>query len=381
MLIMSPVDQIQDTVVPCLSPDDPSTTRLLEIISGVCDDNKTGIELCKSYLVQKQIAAGTYTPNNCPCNLRQTLQDKYGSVPDIKLEIPADGTESAIPAVVVLDIYIVMLMLSNAISNARMHGESSCQVCLGVFTQAARIILTVTNRPGKNHGKCCELQAQYGHNFLIENRSDPEISSVISHAQIGSADSTFLGVSEMKQLADIISSKTSLEFLPEMVRFTYDVMLQTMGESHLPPGMIYICADDDFAARAAYKGMLRMPEMNADMTNSVILGKTRAEADQLKDHVLSVAKHYPEEQIICIFDQNMDHYKEGPVLGTDVIESIRATGFKGLMFIRSANDDFESVNMYRRSGATASLSKSFTLEELTSALRIQYQRACINGFG
>lgn len=244
MLIMSPVDQIKDTVVPCLSPDDPSTTRLLEIISGVCDDNKTGIELCKSYLVQKQIAAGTYTPNNCPCNLRQTLQDKYGSVPDIKLEIPADGTESAIPAVVVLDIYIVMLMLSNAISNARMHGESSCQVCLGVFTQAARIILTVTNRPGKNHGKCCELQAQYGHNFLIENRSDPEISSVISHAQIGSADSTFLGVSEMKQLADIISSKTSLEFLPEMVRFTYDVMLQTMGESHLPPGMIYICADD-----------------------------------------------------------------------------------------------------------------------------------------
>ena len=77
----------------------------------------------------------------------------------------------------------------------------------------------------------------------------------------------------------------------------------------------------------------------------------------------------------------MDRYKEGPVLGTDVIESIRATGFKGLMFIRSANDDFESVNMYRRSGATASLSKSFTLEELTSALRIQYQRACINGFG
>lgn len=113
MLIMSPVDQIKDTVVPCLSPDDPSTTRLLEIISGVRDDNKNGIELCKSYLVQKQIAAGTYTPNNCPCNLRQTLQDKYGSVPDIKLEIPADGTESAIPAVVVLDIYIVMLMLSN----------------------------------------------------------------------------------------------------------------------------------------------------------------------------------------------------------------------------------------------------------------------------
>ena len=71
------------------------------------------------------------------------------------------------------------------------------------------------------------------------------------------------------------------------------------------------------------------------------------------------------------------------MLGTDVIESIRATGFKGLMFIWSANDDFESVNniMYRRSGATASLSKSFTLEELTSALRIQYQRACINGFG
>jgi len=203
----------------------------------------------------------------------------------------------------VLDIYIVMLMLSNAISNARMHGESSCQVCLGVFTQAARIILTVTNRPGKNHGKCCELQAQYGHNFLIENRSDPEISSVISHAQIGSADSTFLGVSEMKQLADIISSKTSHEFLPAMVRFTCDAMLQTMGESHLPPGMIYICADDDFAARAAYKGMLRMPEINADLTNSVILGKTRAEADQLKDHVLSVAKHYPKEQIICIFDQ------------------------------------------------------------------------------
>ena len=54
----------------------------------------------------------------------------------------------------------------------------------------------------------------------------------------------------------------------------------------------------------------------------------------------------------------MDNYQEGKVLGTDVTIELRADGFKGIILIRSANDDAVSANKYRYAGANGCVGKT-----------------------
>ena len=53
----------------------------------------------------------------------------------------------------------------------------------------------------------------------------------------------------------------------------------------------------------------------------------------------------------------MDNYQEGKVFGTDITSELRSDGFKGIILIRSANDDAASANKYRRAGANGCIGK------------------------
>ena len=87
------------------------------------------------------------------------------------------------------------------------------------------------------------------------------------------------------------------------------------------------------------------------MEHSIIQGATYAEAASLVSTVLNVAEEHGEEKIVCLLDQNMDTYKEGKLLGTQVTEELRSHGFGGTVFIVSANDDQAAVESYLASGA------------------------------
>ena len=100
-----------------------------------------------------------------------------------------------------------------------------------------------------------------------------------------------------------------------------------------------------------------------------ILGATYEEACSLHDVVLRAAEEHGELNVICIFDQNMDAY--GPtktVLGTDVVTSLRDAGFKGAIFIRSANDNLLDEERYRKTRATGCLSKKGNIKVRAAAL-------------
>jgi len=124
----------------------------------------------------------------------------------------------------------------------------------------------------------------------------------------------------------------------------------------LAPGCLLVCADDDKGPRLLYKGLAKM----LGATDYMILGSTYEEADGLVEIVLKAAQDKGDCNMVCIFDQNMDTYPEGRVLGTDTIKKLRASGFGGLLFIRSANDDTASRLMYKNAGADSTLSKSNT---------------------
>jgi len=81
--------------------------------------------------------------------------------------------------------------------------------------------------------------------------------------------------------------------------------------------------------------------------------------------------------IVCILDQNLTTYKEGRIYGTDITRGLLKAGFKGLVFICSANDECASVKQYLDAGATGSLKKSNSIsEELVNDILQQ----CIIGF-
>jgi len=128
----------------------------------------------------------------------------------------------------------------------------------------------------------------------------------------------------------------------------------------LPNGTMLICADDDRAPRLAYKGLIK----KLRVTNSMVLGSTYAEISELVTTVLDASSEFGEARVVCIFDQHMDAYDEGRILGTDVTRELRDAGFKGVIFIRSANDDAASCLFYRSAGANACLGKSVNVTQL-----------------
>jgi CheY-like chemotaxis protein len=62
----------------------------------------------------------------------------------------------------------------------------------------------------------------------------------------------------------------------------------------------------------------------------------------------------------------MDHsnYAGKKVLGTNVVRELRLAGFKGVIFIRSANDDLDAVQQFRAAGADGVLAKTGKVGDL-----------------
>jgi DNA-binding NarL/FixJ family response regulator len=67
-------------------------------------------------------------------------------------------------------------------------------------------------------------------------------------------------------------------------------------------------------------------------------------------------------------------YPAGSILGTEVTASLREAGFKGVVAIRSANDEPASRKMYDEAGASGYLCKDAKGAKLTSDLLRIYTR-------
>jgi len=71
----------------------------------------------------------------------------------------------------------------------------------------------------------------------------------------------------------------------------------------------------------------------------------------------------------------MDKYTEGGVKGSKVTKKLRDKKFNGAIFIRSANDDIDSVKKYLAAGADGCFSKGTRPRGLAAQLRSQHKLA------
>jgi len=166
-------------------------------------DSERGFKKCKSVLVQQQIASGTYQSDERPHEILLCLSH-WRKLPNFTLEVSPE-----VPAWLLLPWALVEIILDNCVHNATTHGCAGGPLIMKLCVVNGRTILTLVNLPGCQHAKALQLQEQYGRNFLFTSRPKENRLNI---RHIGSTQSTFLGMNEMLQAANLMDANISLTF-------------------------------------------------------------------------------------------------------------------------------------------------------------------------
>lgn len=157
------------------------------------------------------------------------LMDNYGGKPNVVITVAPE-----LPKWIWLDGFLFHLIISNAFSNAVVHGETNGKVKIHVSVSEERQInVSMSNNPGMKHAENCKLQEEFGFNHLLKGGKDnAQLVNVI-----GSEDSTFLGCAEMRLVADIMETAEPALYFGEEVTFSLSLPLHEAQEpeKHILP--------------------------------------------------------------------------------------------------------------------------------------------------
>lgn len=378
------VDNVDTKVLPDLDSGEPAriakaAANLKVIALTMKAENKKGFDKCKTVIALKQIAAHTYVPISESIHTGKWLREKT-DVPNLTVRVGDD-----VPEYVCLPKVTTEIILDNATSNAITHGKQDGQITMDVENVDGEFLLiSLRNEPGPRHQAARDMQQEHGNNAILNDRDGLDMAS------IAAASSTLCGGNEMTSAAKAGEQEISLVFDPDAVVFTLRMKLvhgtaaETLSNNAvtLKPSAVMICADDDKASRMSYKPLAR--KLGVGQDRLTVLGETYEEAQGLKETVLEAAQEHGSDNLVCIFDQNMDNYRcKRKVLGTDVARELRVAGYKGVVLIRSANDDFASVLSYRQAGADGALSKLGNVrvlaEEVVRQCNLAWEMGVCNG--
>ena len=328
---------------------------LKQVVQQIKEKCAKGATMCKTVLLRKQIAQGIYESRNFPIVIDEYMENVAARHNGISLSITVEKDAQQ----AVIDVDLLDIIIDNALHNAQIHGKTGKPVELRVYVESGRFMICITNRAGKDHAACFELQRH--------GRIDGAQAAAVPG--IGGADSTFRGLDEIYEVALMMPHDTMarLTFEEDSVLFTLSLPLESVKvhkTSPLPPDTVLICLDDDFSVRAQYSGLrkaLRLP-----MENFKILGATYDEASSVYNAALEACKSHA--LVVCVLDQNLN-YPEGDLLGTDIASRLTVTdAFTGLIFMRSANDSITDVLFYRSHGAIDAIPKSYGIKTLAASL-------------
>ena len=220
--------------------------KLREAIGEVTRENRAGFEHCKDVLTRQQIASGTYVPQLRPLNAQQLLKDRHRN----NLIIT---TAEDVPRWVLLEAFLLLIIMGNAVSNAQMHGKPGGAMHLSILISSGYLMFALENEPGKNHKKGLALQKHCSFNPQQAARNG-----------MGSAESTFLGLrmhavsrihiflyagmKEIDAATAIMGAHSSLEFKADMVTWCLSVFLYLIS-CFFSPGHLLIAMPAHSSAR------------------------------------------------------------------------------------------------------------------------------------
>jgi len=225
------------------------------------------------------------------------------------------------------------------------------------------LVICVLNQAGLSHQKMLQLQQERGPNFLFHGNS---IYTDVAVRESGSSTSTFLGVDEVRRYTDAIGGSASITFGVDTVETVLKIPAeaqQTTAHPEAPDTLstpssdvVYVLADDDGAQRHILNAIIRKSGGHPD---SVVLGSSHEEVASIPSLIRSLGGIHGEERIVVILDQNMDTWPgQEAFYGSSIIKQLGGVNFKGVLCLRTGQDDPESISMFKALGAKLIFLKS-----------------------
>jgi len=259
---------------------------------------------------------------------------------------------------------LILASMCNVVQNAVDHGACDGLVHLHAAFDSLQgvLVIIVINQAGPSHQSMIQLQEERGPNFLF-------FANVYTDAKIrenGSTMSSFLGVDEIQRYVLAAGGSACINFHAESVETVLNFPAepqQTLANPETPnvlskpsSDVVYVLVDDDSVQRGILNALLKRSGGHPD---SVVLGANYKEVANVPALVSALAESHGEEKIVVILDQNMDTWQgEKGIYGSDIIKQLGGVKFKGVMCLRTGQDDAESIEVYKSHGAKYIFMKS-----------------------
>jgi len=327
----------------------PADLALYSRVMSICSNS---LEICQSVELQRRVSLGEYTIKMDPdIDIERHFMTTLGYEHTSEFEL-----EFQCPKSLQLCLELLTPICMNVVQNAQDHGPPGGPIKFFIMFDDPSINITITNKAGKNHQAMRSFQQQSGPNFLLDGR-------VYLNAPMrmhGNTYSTFLGMDEIRRCVQAANGSTSIQFYTDTVETKISMpakagAAQKVALKKPPKGLIFVMADDDGSMRAASKAIIKKAHGSS---NSVVLGKTYEELEDLVSLVLKLAAKYDDSNIVVMLDQNMSFPNKPSVFGHKIIQELRDHKFKGLLCLRTGQTDAESMVEYQTAGAQLILTKS-----------------------
>jgi len=357
------IHMIQDSIIPLL--DSASGTTLSNVMAEMLKSNLDGVRKCIHRMLMQSVTSEMYVPSDDVINVQRFFLARLETH-----RLSIFRIHPGVPEWIALPALNLEVIMDSALRNARGHGKHGATYELTVNAHDDDLKIEIKNEAGARHKAALTLQEERVN--ILNNAHTPNLdgNALPSLPPFLPQYEERFEISVAKQILVLsIKATASLMFYPLCDDAPANTLLSiqvpfrlanapaAMGcHAVLAGNTILICADDDAAPRSAYKGLAKALKIN----DCRIFGETFEGIAHLVQTVMAAAAQSGDENVVCIFDQNMDNYDEGAVYGTEVIKQCRYLGFTGLMFIRSANGDIGSRVIYKNAGANGTLSKLST---------------------
>lgn len=326
----------------------PLALRMADNATDCLDDLtgqlQRGERICMDAAISKQLMHDTYTLRSRSVDLRDELHNFCGR--RITLHVV-----DSIPALLELDINLILHVLENFASNAGKYGGGA--VHLRVYRTIAnsvggpRLAFAVTNPPGKNHAT---LVRQFGE----------DASSLFGLGVQGAqaaAMSNGNGLYLVGKCAVALGGVATLRFLADEVCAELTLPLDEADVGTLPAATRIASLDDSDLTR-----MMDAAAFAELGVEAFVRGET---LDEIKRFPEFVASLEPPPSLVMV-DYRLDHPMHGTpyLLGTELLPRLRALGFAGKLVIKSANDTAADIARFKADGADDAISKGLSVSSL-----------------
>jgi len=328
-----------------------------------------GMKCCRNRQMYISLVSGTYISVKRMVNVHRFLSDvTMGRAVEVETRLDVDEVE--------LDPVLMDLILDNAVANATKHGHPT------------RPNVRITVEGGVNGSTV----------FQVSNVANPN-SEVLS---AGFVESMFSGEERDKHHMSnaLLSSGVGLQHTERAARASGTaislwqegslVIFQAVPPSSgAPPSMdqkdeevevedadqdeddidvsdfrkdIQICCIDDTA--------LSLRTLEIGLQRHIKTAKVYTYGQNGPDDVPLFMAHAPSADII-IFDNHIDFTGEH-ISGVELLRTIKAGGFQGLLVIRSGNTSDEDILQYREAGCHCVVGKEIPIKQATTIIKKAY---------